>query len=486
MAKTVAEEYEAWDLSPLSIPARNTLYALEPIGVGTPWVESLTSYIARLADAHCNFPGVLMEKVVVPLVPGYTALEGQHHLFRNDGNKSNLLNATGPRALYAVGALGKLTGRTDLHTLTLLRWAEVLPLRGLIRLTKAWCPACYEDWRLAGKDIYDPLLWVFEEISVCVRHQQPLTMNCPYLDCARPLPALTWRSRPGYCAYCHRWLGKALEAPQLVSSTLKEAELVWQCWITQALGMLLAIAPTVSSPPKRQKVSESIIFLVNQIAGGKIAAFARTLGMSSQIVHHWYHGGRIPEIDILLRLCFLLELSPVDLLCSDANTLCPHLRDMSSLQLPALKRRVKTEIDRESIHQFLEEIVIKNEEPPPSIPEVARRFGFDPHNIYLLYECHRDACSTITARHWAYLRQRREARMQGYREEIRQIALQLQAQSVSLTQKHIAPHMTQPGILRDPKVRELLWEVCRELEASNCDASSKVLWEVNMSSEKKT
>src|SRR5258707_12014982 len=160
MGKTAVEEYEEWDLSPLRTPVRSTLFSLEPIGARTPWVESLTSYIARLANAHCVFPGVLMEKVVVPLVPGYSPQEVQHSLFRKDGNKSNLLNATGPRALYAVGALEKLTGRTDLHALTLLIWAEVLPLRGLIRLTKAWCSACYEEWRVASRDIYDPLLWV--------------------------------------------------------------------------------------------------------------------------------------------------------------------------------------------------------------------------------------------------------------------------------------------------------------------------------------
>ncbi len=57
--------------------------------------------------------------------------------------------------------------------------------------------------------------------------------------------------------------------------------------------------------------------------------------------------------------------------------------------------------------------------------------------------------------------------MQEYREEIKQIALQLQTQGVALTQKHIAPHMTQPGILRDPKVRELLREVCHELKTSD-------------------
>lgn len=35
------------------------LYNLEPIGIGTPYVEGLTSYIVRLADAHCVTTGTL-------------------------------------------------------------------------------------------------------------------------------------------------------------------------------------------------------------------------------------------------------------------------------------------------------------------------------------------------------------------------------------------------------------------------------------------
>lgn len=55
---------------------------------------------------------------------------------------------------------------------------------------------------------------------------------------------------------------------------------------------------------------------------------------------------------------------------------------------------------------------------------------------------------------------------QVYREEIRQIALYLRAEQMSLTQKHIGRYLAQPAILRDPKVRELLREVCCELETS--------------------
>lgn len=466
MAKTVAEEYEAWDLSPLPIPARSTLYALKPIGVGTPWVECLTSYIARLADEHCVFSGVLIYKMIVPLMAGYTSEERQHPLFRADGYKSNLLNGTGIRATIAVQSLEKLTGRSDLHALTLLTWTDVLPLRGLIRLTKAWCPACYEEWRRAGKIIYDPLLWVLQEVSVCVRHRQRLLLRCSYSDCARLLPALTWRSRPGYCAYCHRWLGTQQED----AGAVPEEELMWQQWVSRAWADLLARIPTISSPPKREQVNEVIVSAVNRVTNGNIAAFARALGISKNMVAHWYHGGRIPEVTQLLRFCYRLNISLCEVLCDNLETPWPRLRDETSLKPSPAKRRKKTEINRAHIYQVLEDSVTSDEQPPPPLAEVARRLGFGYSEIRYLYECHRDACFVISARHLMYRQQRREARMQGYREEIKQIALQLQTQGVSLTQKHIAPHMAQPGILRDPKVRELLWEVCRELEASNRDA----------------
>ncbi len=468
MGKTAVEEYEVWNLSPLYIPPRSTLYALEPMGVGTPWVESLTSYIARLADAHCVFSGTLIYKMIVPLLSGYTSDERQHPLFRADGNKSNLINGTGPRAIAALEALETLTGRADLRPLTLVAWEEVFPLRGLIRLTKAWCPACYEEWRTVGKVIYDPLLWVLQEVPVCVHHQQRLRTSCPYPECARSLPALTWRSRPGYCAYCHRWLGVQLEE---TASVLEEGELMWQQWVTQALGTLLAHAPVILLPPERQRMQEVLVALINRITQGNVAAFARILEMSPQMVFHWRYGGRTPEIAMLLRLCYLLNLTPYEVFCNDPETLRPQLRDESSLKPSPAKRRKKTEIDRAHIFQVLEDAARNDEQPSPSLAEVARRLGFGYSDIHYLYECHRDACSVIAARHLMYRQQRREARMQGYREEITQIALQLQKQGIWLTQKHIAPHMAQQGILRDPKVRELLWEVCRELETNGGEKS---------------
>ncbi len=101
------------------------------------------------------------------------------------------------------------------------------------------------------------------------------------------------------------------------------------------------------------------------------------------------------------------------------------------------------------------------ENPPPSLKEVGLRLGYQPTPLYKINQA---ACHAIAERYTAHRRELREKRLQGYREEIRQIALYLQAEQMSLTQRHIGPYLAQPAILRDPKVRELLREVCREVE----------------------
>src|SRR5215472_3167550 len=65
---------ESWDLAIPPVPARSRLYCLAPMGIGTPEVESLTGYIARLAEAHsvtvADLVGAeLSDASSVPLLP---------------------------------------------------------------------------------------------------------------------------------------------------------------------------------------------------------------------------------------------------------------------------------------------------------------------------------------------------------------------------------------------------------------------------------
>lgn len=459
MGKMSSEDYEAWDLSPVSLPVRSMLYALEPIGVGTACVESLTSYIARLADAHCVFPGILMEKLLISLMPGYLSTRKLHPLYRSDGNKSNLLNATGPRASYAVQALETVTLRTDLQYLTLLVLGEIVYIRGLIRLTKAWCPVCYQEWHLSGRTVYDPLLWVLQEISMCTRHQRLLQTHCPYQGCQRAQPALAWRSQPGYCTYCQRWLGQSLELTQVEDLPGHETDAGWQQWLTDAWGAVFATLPTISSVPRRQQVSEVLTHAVESISKGNITAFARLLGLGEAQLGQWIRNRKIPQADMLFRLCQALGLSLCEMFFGTPEALHPYVKQQIFLRRSWI-RPPGIEVNRESLYQLLEDVLARNEQPPPSLAEVARQLGHEPS---FLYQCAPTLSHEISARFQIHRHQRKEARMQRYREEIWTIARQLQAQGLSLTSPRLQQHLVHPGILRDRKVREMLQEIRQEL-----------------------
>ncbi len=159
MDKPANLPYEEWVLTLPPMPQPSTLYALGPIGIGTPYVESLTSYIARLALAHCVFPGVLMRHVIVPFAQRHSTGEGRSAtLHLRDGKATGALNANQQTAMNAVKALEGLTKLQRLRALTMATWAEVFPLIGLIRTTRAWCPRCLEESRTGGRIVYEPLL----------------------------------------------------------------------------------------------------------------------------------------------------------------------------------------------------------------------------------------------------------------------------------------------------------------------------------------
>ena len=62
------ELWEVRDLIPPALPPRSRLFHLEPVGLGTPWVESLTGYIARLAEAHGIETNKLVTREILPLL----------------------------------------------------------------------------------------------------------------------------------------------------------------------------------------------------------------------------------------------------------------------------------------------------------------------------------------------------------------------------------------------------------------------------------
>src|SRR5438309_5895840 len=106
-------------------------------------------------------------------------------------------------------------------------------------------------------------------------------------------------------------------------------------------------------------------YAVEQLADGNAAAFARSLGLPRGTVENWCQGKRIPEMDMLLRLCYRLDLSLCNVLFHVDEIPHPHLQDPMP---PALfSSRIRTPIDRECLFSVWEQAASGPEERAPSL-----------------------------------------------------------------------------------------------------------------------
>ena len=167
-------------------------------------------------------------------------------------------------------------------------------------------------------------IWMFREISICTRHAVRLHTHCP--ACARSLPHLTWRSRPGYCAFCS---GALIIRPEdgVRTVAVDSHEFAWQQWVTHALGAVIARLPGITVEPKRERIRQVMSYAVERLTDGNIVTFTRLLGLPTNTVKNWCQGKRIPELDMLLRLCYRLDLSLCEVLLQEEEMLQPSLRD---------------------------------------------------------------------------------------------------------------------------------------------------------------
>jgi hypothetical protein len=455
---------ELWEVEPVETKLHSRLYHLEPVGIGSSLVESLTSYITRLANAHSVQPHALVRDEIIPLLNrSYLYRDGRpvHGNLSAFWKQSAVLNGITTLTSNWVEVLEWLTMRTDLRFLTMLFWNDVLPPRGLVRRVRAWCPVCYEEWRGAAQVVYEPLLWSLEVVGICPRHGQLLEQCCPNPACARiqfPLPS---QCQPGYCAWCHRWLGNLPLHNGHNSVTPTSKELEWQRWVVNAVGELLAAAPSLPVKPGREAIATTIVAYVDGVMGGNELALARQLQRSYYTVREWQQGQQIPQLGNLVQICSHFGISPLCLLTGKAG-------EVAMIQKTARggnpisdrpKRRFRA-FPIESLRHALEEVLRNAEIPPPPMREVAERLEYDPSHLSKHFP---ELCRAISKRYLDYQAEKREERLQRICDEVRQAVLTLHAQGHYPSMKQVQKLLSQPAVLMEYKVRAAWHDALREL-----------------------
>jgi hypothetical protein len=442
-----------------ALPPRSRLYHLPPIGVGTPYVESLTGYVARLAAAHNVHLSKLVAHELLPLLGTKYRIHERIHLSPFWSGGSRALNGTRTTAVEWTQVLEQLTLRSELRFLTLQPWAEVLTPRWLLRPTRAWCPACYEECRRAGQEVYEQLLWTVASVRVCAHHRRSLSTRCPHPDCGRTLFPLKSRSRPGYCSRCERWLGIPSGTDPVENENPGAEQTEWQVWVAESIGELLAAAPTLPALPRRERIAHAMDVCVEQAAGGMKSVLEQALGLRSGGASPWFHAVKVPRLDLLLRLCDLLDISLLGFLTEADLHVGPLRTGRPWMKESPPQRQARRPFDVEGVRQALEQVLDSEEHPPSSASEVGRRLGYSRGTLSYHFP---ELCSAISARYKAYLAERARERRQRLCAEVRQAVLTIHAQGEYPSMRRVVHLLTTQRPFWEPGVRAAWLDALQE------------------------
>jgi hypothetical protein len=168
---------------------------LEPYGLGTPHVESLSHYLLRMADI-CELPVSSLSKMIYrPLAEKYA------------GTSLNLrfaLNGSAAASIEKIEVLESLTGNPRLRFASFWAFTSAVRMTSFQRIADfRRCPRCISDPDPSAN--YEQLIWSVPLYTSCLLHDVELEVNCIHCGCHQ-LPSMSL-ARRRFCNNCHKPLG---------------------------------------------------------------------------------------------------------------------------------------------------------------------------------------------------------------------------------------------------------------------------------------
>lgn len=384
--------YEPTDWIP-QMPVRSELFNLEPVGIGAAFVESLSSYIYRLAEAHYLSPSVLIEKIVSPAINSRSESKVVRGPVRLESTFVTAAMGMGKTAQTIVTALEFLTSVEKLHFLTMLTWRNIFAYQALIKPFRTWCPDCLDVWRVNRATIYEPLLWTVGVVNVCPIHLRELESQCN--SCNSQFLHFMYGPTVGHCSKCGCWLGHSRRRGILSGETADEL------WVAKEVGVLLAAAPHSEDSLDDNVVVNLLLCCASKLKMG--LELSAQLGFQPKTLSKWKSKYRRPQLLHFLQLVKRLNLSVQDVLSGNYAGLEVQFDDINRQRSSKSHKQANRKSDWSNDAKILSKALA--EHPAPSLLEVAKRLyaETDVDRYIARLRLHLpDLCKAISSRHTEY------------------------------------------------------------------------------------
>lgn len=445
MNKLASTNYENWDLTQNVNLEHSRLYHLKPVGIESTFVESLSSYLTRLAQAHCLSVGTLYEREIKPVIGKITSFVNV-----------STINGNGVIASDYVKALEKLTYYKGLSSLTLLPWVNIFPRFALLKRRKAWCPECLTHWQQT-QEVYEPLIWLIEPCMVCLQHKRCLEFICPH--CKQEMTKVGDFAQVGHCSKCYSWLGTSCPNSELNNGFVSVEKLNQQLWITKAIGEFIALSSQDAALITRKAITDFIYSCINQLAEGNISKFALIIKVARQTVYSWLRGKALPTLSTLLSISYFANTSLVDgfrgKMIVKTNVSLPTFIPFIQSKL---KNRPKAKVNLDELETLLQNML--NSFPPVSLNSASKQIK---HSLPTAYKYCPNLCSAIKIRFAQYTKNLSASRKQQELLNIRSIAIDLNSKGIYPAMEKVRELMNYPGVVHTKEGNETLNDIHREL-----------------------
>lgn len=351
-----------------AMPPRSVLNGLQPMGLGTPWVESLSSYFQRLADSHHVTPKILARDMVLPRL-GFSKRTSSHQADRFW--RSTFFNGMGEVPEKWVKVLEDLTKVQGLVRLTLLPLRGRVGIQGTSGQGRRWCPLCLKEG-----EPYGQLLWEIGTVTACPRHQVKLVQACTCTPKER-VPYHQVKHLPTLCWACGWVLGERtpIDLTPVEEGEVLYAERVGALLASEAYGRMGILHD------RSPALSDFLNRAVKDLAGGQSVQVAKALGFSKGAVSEWTRGHHLPSLPQALHIAWIFKAELSDVLWHEGRPDGPVHPKCHSYW--GLRRSYPGTRSAFGLSTKLEAIL--EAEPPISVAEAARRNGTSKRELYRLY-----------------------------------------------------------------------------------------------------
>jgi len=273
-------------------------------------MESLASYVCRLAEAHSVGVATLCRHVIIPEIGIDDRGKGLRYL----ASRGHLVNGVGKVARDWLQALSRLTGNEFLQGTNFLPLESLATPRHFLKKTSAWCPFCLEERLAEPEGPFESLAWAVLVVEYCHRHKVRLNEVCPH--CSSHVPFFTANRRIGCCSNCHRWLGGKYES--LKQRARGDPETLIR--MAEIVGDLLAELPNergeISPASLKEGIRKAVAFSFN----GTLSTFAKKVGKRKGAVSAWRSGAVSPSFQEVVNMAFITGIPTIDILTGNVSS----------------------------------------------------------------------------------------------------------------------------------------------------------------------